>query len=170
MAVVTTTYATTAACTVTNIESLTADAWASATQVDNTSNNYVDVLVGGVMVTSATPVAGDTINIYVAATYSDTDTDVGGAVDTTGAIGTATEVLTETTEFIKENLTLLAVVTADTTSAEQYHFGPISVASAFGGVMPRKWTIIVHNNTTETMGTGNTIDYTGITYTSTVIE
>jgi hypothetical protein len=167
MAVLTTTYAATAACTVTNIESLTSGAYASTTQVSNTSTNYIDVLVGGVVVTSATPVAGDTIDIYIVATYSDTDTDVGGAVDTTGAIGTATEVLTETTEFITENTTLLAVVVADTTSAEQYHWGPVSIASAFGGTMPRKWTIIVHNNTTETMGTGNTIDYTGVTYTST---
>lgn len=175
MAILTITPAATSALTVSAWDSLADGAWASSTQVDNTSTDYVDALVGGVIATDNTnlPTANGTFNIYVAATYSDTDTDVTSALDSTGAIGTAGEALTEGKdgEFIKENLILLTVVSVgDTTltAAEFIHWGPVSVASAFSGVMPRKWTLIMHNDSGgDVETTGTTCDFTGIQYTST---
>lgn len=161
------TYDTADTLTITSFDSLAADGWCVSTQVDNTSDLFVDFLVGGLAVTSATPVAGDTVDIYAVAVYSDTATDVGGAVDTTGAIGATAEVLTIETEFISENLRFLMSISTDKTSAEQYHWGPVSVASAFSGVLPKKWAIVMHNNTSETSGTGNTLKGYGITYTHT---
>jgi len=168
-------YAATAAITVTAWDSLGTGAYAVSAQVDNTSNLYMDVLVGGVLATDNTlfPDADDTFDLYVVATYSDTDTDVTSALDATGAIGTTSEVLTEgiAGEFIKENMIFLGSVSmsdTDMAAAEFVHFGPFSIAEVFGGIMPRKWAIVLHNTCAvgvlET--TGTTLDYTGITFTS----
>ena len=95
--ILTVTPAATAAATVTAWDSLADGAFASSTQVSNLTTDYVDVLVGGVLATdnSTFPTANGTFNLFVLGTYSDTDTDVGGALDATGAISTAGEALTE---------------------------------------------------------------------------
>ncbi|KKL52593.1 hypothetical protein LCGC14_2283920, partial [marine sediment metagenome] len=49
---------------------------------DTASTNYVDVLLGGVLELDATtPVAGDTMDIYICGQYSETATDMTGAID-----------------------------------------------------------------------------------------
>lgn len=176
MATITTiNYATTTAVTVSSWDSLGAGSWASATQVDNTANQYIDVLVGGVLATdnAVFALANETFKMYILATYSDTDTDVGGALDATGAISTAGEALTEgiAGEFLKENIKLLDIISVGETTltvAEFIHWGPVSIAQVFGGIIPRKWTLVLHNDTTGILETtGTTADYTGITFTNT---
>ena len=170
MAVTNITYATTAGVTGSAVDSAASGVYVSWNQVDNTgaTEQYVDVLVGGYITVGASWTTGETVDVYVVATYSDTDTDVGSAMDATGAIGTTSEVLTNggaSGEFVIENANFLTSVLTETAS-EGYHWGPVSLASAYGGTMPRKWTIIYHVNGTGALSTGNTLDYTGIEYTT----
>jgi len=169
--VVTITYAADEAITVTTWHSLAADDWATSSMFDNTSNNYVDVLVGGGMSIAGTSwAAGDTWEVYVSARY-DTDT-----VSYTGGIGTTFDasdsILTEDTEFIPTNLRLLDVgnveATAPTTD-QVYNWGPLSVAAAFGGILPQKFILVLHNNSAAgAMDSDEMVcNAVGITYTST---
>ena len=170
MATVTTiTYATDAALAVTEWDAtLAAGQFATSAIYDNTSNKYVDVLVGGVLeLDAATPVAGDTMDIYVCGQYSETATDMTGAID--ALLNAATEEV-EDTAFVLANLKLLASikVEADTpATAQGYHWGPESIAAKFGGIMPKRFMLVLHNNTAGTMAAGPDVNVTGITFTHT---
>ena len=144
--------------------------FALSSVVDNETNLYMDVMVGGdIAFSTATGgpiVAGDTMDIYIAAQYSDTATDIGGAI--AGLLGWGNEEA-EDTAFVKANLTLLDSVSPQATTpdtTQDLHFGPIAIAQFFGGVVPKKWGLILHNNTAATLGSGSTANYFGITYTS----
>ena len=161
------------AITATNWESLVADDWASLPNVDNTSNLFVDVLVGGQIdldTTTGTIAAGESFDIYVAARFDkDVTTSYSGGIDT--ALGAGDSTLTEDTEFTPHNLILLTSVRVEDTApdvSQGYNWGPVSVAEAFGGRMPQHWMLMGHNNTggTTTAATSTTIvNYVGITYT-----
>lgn len=169
MAVTTTTYATDVALAVTEWDAtLAAGQYATSAIYDNTSTNYIDVLVGGVLELDATtPVAGDTMEIYVVGQYSETATDMTGGID--ALFDAATEEAADTA-FVAANLILLTVVSVEATTpatAQGYHWGPVSIASAFGGIMPKRFMLVLHNNTAGTMAAGTDCNTTGITYTST---
>ena len=170
MATVTTqTYATDVALAVTEWDAtLAAGQYATSAIFDNTSTGYVDVLVGGVLELDATtPAAGDTMNIYIVGQYSETATDMTGGID--ALFDAATEEAVDTA-FVKANLTLFDVVSVEATTpatAQGYHWGPRSVAAAFGGLMPKRFMLVLHNNTAGTMAAGTDCNTTGITYTST---
>lgn len=164
--VTTTTYAAAADLTVTSWGTgLAADQWGFSTLVDNQTNKYMDVLVGGILeVGATTPAAGDTMDIYTYAMYDEGVTNaLTGGIDNL-LPGTDAEE-TEGTDFQKENLILLAVVSAEANVG--YRWGPVSVAAAYGGVLPVKWGLVLHNNGGATMATGSIASYVGITYTST---
>jgi hypothetical protein len=175
MAGTTVTYATDEAITATNWESLAADAWATLPEVDNTTNKYMDVLVGGQIdldTTTGTIAAGETFDIYISAVYDkDVATSWTGGID--AAFNDNDNTLTADTEFNALNLILLAVVSVEATApdvSQGYNWGPVSVASAFGGIVPQKWMLVGHNNTgaTTTAATSTTVvNAVGITYTST---
>lgn len=144
--------------------------WALSSVVSNESDLFMDVMVGGDIafstLTGGPIVAGDTMDIYAMAQYSDTVTDIGGAID--ALLGWGNEEA-EDTAFIKANLILMVslspqATTPDTT--QDNHFGPISLAQFFGH-MPKQWGLLLHNNTAATLGAGSTANYYGITYTST---
>ena len=172
MAVVTQTYAADAAIAVTTWESLAAAAWATSAAFDNTGTNYIDVLVGGAIagdtVTGAIS-AGETFNIYVAARYDKDAVSYTGGIGTT--LGAADSSLTEDTEFTPLNLKLLATVSVEATAPDvdqDYNWGPVSVAAAFGGVVPQNFILLLENNTGATTGSsGMVVNAVGITYTST---
>ena len=172
MAVTTITHAADAALTITNWSTgLAAGQFALSSVVDNDSDAYVDVLVGGEIAfntDTGTIVAGDSYDIYALAQYSDTATDIGGAI--AALMGWGNEEA-EDTAFIKANLKNLIcsispqATTPDTT--EDAHWGPIALAQFFGGVMPKDWGLMLHNNTTDsTLGAGSTANFIGITYTT----
>lgn len=174
MAVTKITYAADAAITASNWESLATDDWATLPAVDNTSNLYVDVLVGGQIdldTTTGTIAAGESFDIYVAALFDkDTASSYTGGIDTSFTENDNT--LTEDTEFNPLNLLFLTSVRVEETApdvSQGYNWGPVSVATAFGGRMPQKWMLVGHNNTgaTTTAATSTTIiNYVGITYTT----
>ena len=172
MAVVTITYAADAAIAVTTWQSLASAAWATSAAFDNTSTNYVDVLVGGAIAgdtVTGVIAAGETFNIYVAARYDKDAVSYTGGIGT--ALGAADSTLTEDTEFTPLNLKLLSVVSVEPTTPDvdqDYNWGPVSIASVFGGVMPQNFILVLENNTGASTGaSGMVVNSVGITYTST---
>jgi hypothetical protein len=129
--------------------------------------SFVDVLVGGEVTMAVTPVAGDTIEFYILAQHTlGTATDFGGGI---GALMGADALQVEGTDYAAGNLILLNVVSMETAipgQANLYHWGPVSVASAFGGVVPKQWMIFMLNNTAAAT-TACVITTYGIQYTST---
>ena len=136
---------------------------------DNTSTLYMDVLLGG-KIDSATVVgavvAGDTYDIYIVGQYSDTVTDMTGGID--ALFGAASEQV-EDTDFVLANMPLLVSVTIeltnpDTDLPQDYHWGPVSVAKVFGGIVPKQFMLMLHNNTGASMGAGNDVNAVGVTF------
>lgn len=143
---------------------LAADEWGFSTLVDNQTNLFIDCLVGGILeVGASTPAAGDTLDIYTYAMYDEGVTNaLTGGIDNL-LPGTDAEE-TEGTDFQKENLILLAVVSAEANVG--YRWGPVSIATAYGGVVPVKWGLVLHNNGGAAMAASSIASYVGVHYTS----
>lgn len=131
--------------------------------IDNTSNLYVDVLVGGTWTVGTTPTINTQCKIYVGSVRDDAPAypdvfDGTSSAETVTSAGVGAG-------FLK----LAAVLTIDaTTSDRAYGCGPFSVAQLFGGVMPLKWFLFIAHNSGVNSNTtaGNHVwKYTGITYT-----
>lgn len=173
--VVTTTYASTTDSTAITITlaalatSATLVAGRESTVVDNTSNLYVDAILSGQITTGSSPTPNKSIEVWLYAPLK-----VAGGTFTyptatttalTGADAAATFVLNQ-----KNQLALAWVITSVGTTDTKYAVGPLSVAAAFGGVMPLKWGLFVTHNTVVNLNAtaGNHwMHYTGIKYTST---
>ena len=157
-------YSATTTIAATNLNSLADDAFTALPEVDNSSNNYIDALVGGVIQTGASGWAADGhfIDVYVVAMYSATATDKGGAMGSTGGIAAAGEALTESTEFKLENILPVTRIVAEANST-YYHWGPVSLLSVFGGiVIPVGWQLIFHPTGGALASSGHSCDYRGI--------
>lgn len=174
MAVTKITYAADAAIVATNWESLAADGYASLPAVDNTTNLFIDVSVGGQIdldTTTGIIVAGESFDIYVAAQFDyDTASSYNSGIDTGLTANDST--LTADTDFNPLNLIFLTSVAVEATTpdvSQGYNWFVGSVAQAFGGIMPKRWMLVGHNNTgattTATVST-TIINYNGITYTT----
>ena len=146
-------YASVATVTLT-LTSLANGSWRQSTVVDNTSNLYLDAMLGGSVQTGTTPTANGTIDIYLYGTYDGTNY-TGGASGSDAAY----------TADGEENLfQLVKSIVVDTTSDQDYVWGPISVATAFG-TMPSKWGMVVENNSGTTLnatGTNNEAQFVGV--------
>ncbi|CAN5262733.1 hypothetical protein BH10PLA2_BH10PLA2_00610 [soil metagenome] len=135
-----------------------ATAGRQATVIDNGTNLYIDALVTCIVSTSASALASpNLISIYVSGsedgTNYDQDTAVMGASDAAYTIDTNT------------NLRLAALINCSTSS--KVYNKIFSIAQLYGGAMPRKWTVVVVNNTGQSLlGSGNSMSYSGIAYTN----
>ena len=130
--------------------------------IDNTSNKYNDVLVGGLWTSGTTPTANTTVLIYVASVRDDAPTypDV---FDGTASAETITSV-----GVGRGFLKLGAVINVDSNTTARAYDCSFSVAQLFGGIMPLKWFLFITHNTGVNSNTtaGNHVwKYTGITYT-----
>lgn len=133
-----------------------------STAVDNTSNLYIDALLSGKITTGTTPSAGKQIDIWV---YCDDGNDAyPGVLDGTDSDETITS------ERIRNgSMALAKSLEIDATDDRTYFFRGISVASLFGGIMPRKWGVfVVHDTGANLNSTGGNheIRYVGIHYQS----
>lgn len=115
----------------------------ASTAVDNSSSLYLDVLVQVVIKSAASAVsATGYVNIYA---YGTTD---GGTDYAEGATGTdAAITLTSPT-----NLRLIGTLNV-VANAVSYTSEPMSVAAAFGGVLPQKWGIVIENQSGAALDT-----------------
>jgi hypothetical protein len=119
------------------LASLANNAARSSTAVSNSTNLFLDA---GVMIKITTGAIGVSstgyVNVYA---YGTVD---GSTLYTGGATGTdAAHTINDPT-----NLMLLGVINANA-SATAYIGGPMSVARAFGGVLPTSWGIVIENKT-----------------------
>ena len=137
------------------LASLANDAWRESTVVDNTSNLYDDVLIGGSITTGTTPTANKTVEVYF---YALAD----GTVYTGGASGADAVYTADGEETL---FPICEIIQVDATSDQAYVFGPVSVRAAFGGAMPSKWGVVVKNATGVALnatGGNHVLKYMGI--------
>lgn len=160
MATATPNYAATASITLT-ATSITNGSYRQSTVVDNSSNKYMDVLLGGSIQAGTTPTAGGTLEIWA---YGERDDGGGTSQYTAGCSGSDSAY---TADGEEDELFPVYAVTVDATSDQDYEWGPVSLAQAFGGILPRKWGLVLKNSsgaTTNATGTNNEFRYTGIKY------
>ncbi len=160
----------------TNWDALASKAWATLPAFDNTTNLYVDVLVGGkIHFDTATGIilVGDTFDIYVSALYdNDVASSYTGGIDTLFTANDSS--LTVDVEFNPLNMKLLAVIKPEATAPDieqSYNWGPYSIAGLFGGIVPQKFILVGNNNSNDAILKAATSDHVvnavGITYTHT---
>ncbi len=166
-------YASDEAIVATNWDALASSAWATLPEFDNTTNLYVDVLLGGRVhfdTATGTILAADAFEIYVSAKYATgTATSGTGGIDELFNPGDAS--LTVDVEFNPLNMNLLTVVKPEATTADveqTYNWGPVSIARVFGGIMPQKFFLTGYNNSTDAvLDTGEmVVNAVGVHYTN----
>lgn len=129
-------------------------AWGGAA-VDNGTNKYVDALLYlAIPLASGSPASDKAINVYFYASEDGTNyTDNSGGTD-------ASITLRSPTNFLGP-----FVIATPASGSVTYKAVIPSVARMFGGIIPRKWGIVVENRTGLAFGTGSVVTYTGITET-----
>ena len=146
--------------------SSTLTAGVESNEISNASNLYVDVLVQGKVYPGTTPTSGKTIAVYV------WGSDVSLATTALDVLDGTASAETITNEGVRNGFMKLgaAVTLTAATSNQEHPVGPFSVASLFGGTMPKFWGLFIthdtavnsYNNAVNT----NAFNYTGITYTT----
>jgi hypothetical protein len=126
-----------------------------STVVDNTSDLYLDALVY-VQVNVATGTIANDKCVYVYA-YS--------SVDGTNYVDNVTGSDAAITLNDPTNLRLIGVISVPTQSTT-YKGPAMSVAAAFGGVLPPKWGIVVRNYSGIALGSSSSASWRGVYATS----
>jgi hypothetical protein len=143
--------------TVTSLQSLASSAtagWQSAV-IDNTSTLYLDALVQ-VVLDFANTAPGSDRAAYVYA-YGGLDTTY-----TNPASGSEGTITITTIVSTQPNIKLLGVI-AYNTADEVVESQPMSVAAAFGGVLPPKWGLVILNYSGAALAaSGNTVTWRGV--------
>lgn len=142
------------------LTSLADGSFRQSASVDNDTNAFFDAQVGGSIQVGTTPTAGENIQILAYASYDGTNF-------TAGASGSDAAYTADGEEGL---LKLLEVIEVDATSDQDYVWGPVSVAQAFGGILPVDWGIIVKNDSGAALnatGTNNEVQFTGISFDTT---
>lgn len=119
------------------LASLADDTARECTAIDNASNLFLDALVYvAVKLAAGSPANEKAIYIWA---Y--------GSEDGTNYTDNATGSDAALTMRSPSNFKLLGVIQCPASGELTYKSHPMSVAQAFGGVMPRKWGIVVENQT-----------------------
>ena len=109
-------------------------------EVVNTSTLALDYLVSGKITTGTSPTAARQIEVWAVGSWDGTNwPDVFDGTESTETI-TSSDIKNSVCRFV-------AVMATSATSNVGYHFGPVSIASAFGGVCPPKFVLFVTHNT-----------------------
>jgi len=135
-----------------------------STQVDNTTDEFMDAIVQGNVSVGTTPTANTTINIYL---YG-ADTSLGTtAIDTLDGTDSAETLTNSGVLYSALKLGSVINVLVNTTNVK-YNIAPFSVAQLFGGVLPKFWGLYVAHNTgvnlrNDAVNT-NAFSYYGVKY------
>lgn len=125
-----------------------------STAIDNSSNLYVDALVSG-FIKTGTPTANTQFDVWVYAQHDDGPTYPMIGTSTTTLSGSDAGATFATEANRNSALRLGATIRIPDTTARSYSIAAFSVASLFGGVLPKRWGLwIVHS-------TGANLDATG---------
>lgn len=111
-----------------------------SSEIVNTSTLALDYLVSGKITAGTSPTASRSIEVWAVGSWDGTNwPDVFDGTDSAETI---------TSADIKASVCrLLAAMATANTSDRTYHFGPVSVAAAFGGVVPPKFVVFVTHST-----------------------
>jgi len=136
-----------------------------STEIDNTTNKFIDCLVNVDGITghaSTAPTIGQTICLWVWG--SDTTAD---APDTLAGADAA-RTLGHVSVLNSLRFAGAAYVTV-ATAGLVYYIQPFSVASLFGGIMPKFWGLYLAHNHTGGLAAAQSqlFSFNGITYTNT---
>lgn len=108
--------------------------------IDNTSTLALDYLISGKVTAGTSPTSARSIEVWVVGSWDGTTwPDVFDGTDSDETITSA--------DIKASTCRLLAAMATANTSDRTYHFGPVSVAAAFGGVVPKKFVIFVVHST-----------------------
>lgn len=134
-----------------------------SSQIDNTTNKFVDAIVSGQVSVGTTPTANTQINIYVWGADTSLATTALDVLDGTDSAETLTNV------GIRDALRLGASINVPAaTSDVAYVVLPFSVASLFGGILPKFWGLFVAHNTAVNLRNNavntNSFEYVGVKY------
>lgn len=134
-----------------------------SSQIDNTTNKYMDALVCGFVSVGTTPTAARTIAVYVWGSDVSLATTAIDTLDGTDSAETLSNV------GVLGALQLGATVSVPVTTSDfAYPVRPFSVASLFGGVMPKFWGLFVAHDTVaalrNTAVNTNSFAFVGIKY------
>jgi len=111
-----------------------------STAIDNSSNLYLDYLISGKVTTGTSPTTARSIEVWAVGSWDGTNwPDVFDGTDSAETITSANH---------KASICrFVASMSTDSTSDRTYHFGPVSMASVFGGTLPPKFVLFVVHNT-----------------------
>lgn len=134
-----------------------------SSQIDNTTNKYMDCIVSGFVSVGTTPTANTTIAVYVWGADTSLATTPIDVLDGTDSAETLTN-----TGILNALRFGAAVAVPAATSDVAYPVLPFSVASRFGGVMPKFWGLYVAHNTVaalrNTAVNTNSFEFVGVKY------
>lgn len=138
------------------LNALADDGYRESNAIDNQEQGLLDALVQvQVNVTAGAPAGDKNCLVYAYSSSAGGQPFSGGAKGQDGAFGGhAGQLIT--------NCPLLGIVTLDSAN-EMFVSDCFSIASAFGGVMPEDWGIIVMNQSGQALAaSGNSAWYQGI--------
>lgn len=127
-----------------------------STAVDNRTDEFIDALVSG-YITAGTTLTAGFLEVWVYGQVDDTPTypDV---LDGTDSAETCTS-----RDVMFAGMRLAAHIPTSTTNSVVYPVAPFSVASLFGGVMPRRWGVFVtHSMVGALASSGHKLQYTPV--------
>ena len=108
--------------------------------IDNTANLYLDILVSGKITAGTSPTASRSIEVWAVGSWDGTNwPDVFDGTESAETI-TSADIKANVCRYVAQ------MATANTTD-RTYHFGPVSLASAFGGTLPPKIVLFVTHST-----------------------
>lgn len=108
--------------------------------IDNSANLFLDYLVSGKITAGTSPTAARSIEVWAVGSWDGTNwPDVFDGTESAETI-TSADIKASVCRFVA------AMATANTTD-RTYHFGPVSLAAAFGGVLPPKVVLFVTHST-----------------------
>jgi hypothetical protein len=108
--------------------------------IDNTSSLVLDYLVSGKITSGTSPTTAKSIEVWAVGSWDGTNwPDVFDGTESAETI---------TSSDIKASICRsVAAMATSATSNVAYHFGPVSLAAAFGGVLPPKVVLFVTHST-----------------------
>jgi len=108
--------------------------------IDNSTNLYLDYLISGKITAGTSPTASRSIEVWAIGSWDGTNwPDVFDGTESAETI-TSADIKASVCRFVA------AMATANT-SDRTYHFGPVSLAAAFGGTLPPKFVLFVTHST-----------------------